>query len=462
MMALVTFLYELGKETANPDITKWESHSVTIGFLAMVSFVAGYVVFGQHSRKNAELNRHRASLEDVVKQRTAKLNQANKDLQNEIAERIAMENRMIQSQKMEALGTLAGGIAHDFNNILAAILGNTELLLRLERATPTQELLEDISTSCTRAANLVRQIMTFSRMEMTSLVVVDLSQLVEESLRMVRATIPANISITKTMCSDSLMVRADATQMQQIILNLCTNGYQAMKANGGILEVGIERVRAALGVVPEQTTECVRLTISDTGSGIEAHILARIFDPFFTTKRSQEGTGLGLAVVHGLVENHGGTITVESEVDSGTTFTVLLPWVDDVPTEAEIAPSPLSPGKGHILVVEDEPQLRSIYARLLEEQGYSCRLCDNGEDALGVFRESPESYDLVLTDHAMPGMTGKQLIPEMRKLNPHLPIILATGYDMSDIVEGAEHYKQLVKPLESHLLLTSIAELLNS
>lgn len=327
LMALVAFFYEWTKETVNPDITKWESHTVTIGFFAMVSFVGGFVVFGQHQRKKADLHRHQANLEKVVEQRTAKLNQANEELEREMAERIAMENRMMQSQKMEALGTLAGGIAHDFNNILAAILGNTQLLMKLdEEGSVRHESLVDISTSCTRAADLVRQIMTFSRMDTTALVVIDLCPLVHESLGMVRATVPSNIGITKRIGTDPLMVRADATQVQQIVLNLCINGYQSMKPHAGTLEVLTERVHAQLGDDPEaEAVACAKLTVTDSGSGIDESILERIFDPFFTTKGVQEGTGLGLSVVHGIVEGHSGKISVDSEVGIGTSFMVLLP-----------------------------------------------------------------------------------------------------------------------------------------
>lgn len=392
-----------------------------------------------------ELAKHGEQLESLVEQRTAELR---------------------QSQKMEALGTLAGGIAHDFNNILAAILGQAELYMdKLPADSEGWHYVESISKSGNRAADLVRQIMTFSRMDTTSFKPLNLSLVVHEALKMVTATSPANIEIRQNLPEDCLAISADETQIHQIVHNLCSNAIHSMGESGGVLEITLEEDRDCHFSMGGGDGRCLKLTVKDSGQGIKPEDQELIFDPFFTTKDVGKGTGLGLSVVHGIMKSHQAKITVESEIEKGTSFSLFFPTIDEEIQETNFHNSALRKGKGHVLIVEDEPLLADIYREFLEGLGYVVTVSGNGFDALTKLKESPSQFDLVITDHSMPNMTGKQLTPKLLDIRADIPIILITGYSALMSEEEAQALgirKYLLKPLKLALLKETIDECLRA
>jgi signal transduction histidine kinase/CheY-like chemotaxis protein len=343
------------------------------------------------------------------------------------------EEQLRQAQKMEAIGTLAGGIAHDFNNILAAILGYTELAMSdLPTDTLPARYLQEIFTAGQRAKDLVQQILTFSRQSDHECQPVQLRSLIQEALTLLRASLPSTIELRCHLSPEAGAVWADPIQMHQIVLNLCTNAAYAMRETGGIIEVRLEPLEvddafAALqpGLRPGAY---VRLTVRDTGCGMAPAVLARVFEPFFTTKGVGEGTGMGLALVHGIVASHGGVITAQSTPEAGTTFEVYLPRLDQPVDPATATEEPLPQGQGCILLVDDEAMLVRMGHRLLERLGYEVVSSTSSLEALEVFRAMPQHFDLVLTDQTMPHMTGERLAQELRHIRPDIPIILCTGF----------------------------------
>ncbi len=355
----------------------------------------------------------------------------------DVTEKRLLERQLWQAQKMEALGTLAGGIAHDFNNILASIMGFTELALD---DTPPEGRargsLARVLKASNRAKELVRQILTFSRRADREQRTLMADQIIGEALRLMEATLPKNIEITAQVQAQDCAILADPSQIHQIMMNLCTNAAQAMREGG---RMAVRTRLAHLGEdAPAQARTLppgryLRLTVEDTGAGIAPDILGRIFDPFFTTKDSGEGTGLGLAVVHGIVCSLGGAIYAESEPGQGATFTVLLPTVAPRPTPAHHCgqASPANPkGRERILLVDDEADLLDLVAQTLEPLGYQVAAHNLPEDALRAFLASPKSFDLVLTDQSMPRLTGIQLVTRLREVRPDLPIVLCTGLSL--------------------------------
>ena len=349
-----------------------------------------------------------------------------------ITERQLLEAQLRQAQKMEAIGTLASGIAHDFNNILAAILGYSELTLdEVPPASRARQHLQQVLAAGVRAKELVQQILLFSRQTEQARQPVHLAPLVTEALALLRAALPATIELRQVLADDIGVIVADPTQIHQVLLNLCTNAAQAMRDTGGMLTVGLdtcERVADLPAGAPRLTPgPYVRLTVRDTGHGMTPAILERIFEPFFTTKDVGEGTGLGLAVVHGIIANHGGAIWVDSAPGHGTTFAVYLPRSDRA-TAPVISPEEAVP-TGHecLLFVDDEDMLARLGQVALERLGYEVVVCTSGLEALDTFRVAPERFALVITDHTMPHMTGIDLTHALRRIRPALPIILCTG-----------------------------------
>lgn len=363
----------------------------------------------------------------------------------DISQRIAAEeeNRklqqmLLQSQKMDAMGTLAGGIAHDFNNILAVIYGYTELARR--RCPGDQKLSEDLDqvmVASDRARELVSQILTFSRTTEVRKQPLELVPLIKETLKLLRSSIPATIEIRQQFKANAVTL-ADPTQVHQVIMNLCTNAYHAMAEMGGILAVSLRKTEISdngntLGAdIPNGKYALIE--VSDTGCGMDAETRQKIFEPYFTTRG--KGAGLGLAVVHGIVKSHGGKITVYSEPGAGSTFQVYLPLAStEAADEASAIIAPAGNGKGEsILFVDDEQQIRELAREFFADLGYGVQTCSNGQEALQLFRKAPGSYDLVVTDMAMPGMSGKELSREILALRPEMPIVLCTGY--SEVING--------------------------
>lgn len=353
-----------------------------------------------------------------------------------ITDRVEMEASLRQSQKMEAIGTLAGGIAHDFNNILGGIIGYTELVQGdVPQGSRVQDDLKEIIKSADRAKDLVRQILTFSRKSRKERKTLSIAPIIQEAVKLLRSTIPTTVEIRPAINEQSGMVNADATQMHQVMMNLCTNAAHAMQETDGVLDVSLNPVvlsEESMGIYHDLTPgPYVELRIADNGAGIDPRILPRIFEPFFTTKEQQKGTGMGLAVVHGIVKDHGGEINVESRVGAGTTFTILLPRVIEQPAADGGEQTEAEGGSGHILFVDDEKTLMDIGRRILESLGYTVTACNGSLEALDVFQQSPDEFDLVITDQTMPHMTGYNLAKRILRIKPSMSVILCTGYSDS-------------------------------
>ena len=378
------------------------------------------------------------------------------------------ERQFRQSSRMEAIGTLAGGIAHDFNNILTAILGYTELALAtVPKESRTQRNLQEVLTAGHRAKHLVLQILTFSRQAGQGKKPTPIHMVVREALKLLRATIPTTIEIRQSLKTEATIL-ADPTQMHQIIINLCTNAEYAMRETGGILNVDLGEVEVTenlASVIPGlQVGPHVRLTVQDTGSGMTPEVLERLFDPFFTTKPIGEGSGMGMAVVHGIITGHRGAIVVDSVVNKGTKIEVYLPTVPNPVLEPIHDQSPIPPGKETILFVDDEETIVRLGKELLTQLGYTVEVRTSSIDALSVFRQDPHRFDLVITDQTMPGLTGEALSRELLRIRPDLPIILCTGFSH---VISAERAKALgiqgylMKPLAIRDLVPIIRHVLD-
>ncbi|MEZ4527435.1 MAG: PAS domain S-box protein [Desulfobacterales bacterium] len=355
------------------------------------------------------------------------------DLKEAEKQRLKMEAKMRESQKMEALGTLAGGIAHDFNNILSAVLGYAELA---QIVCPVDSKLRhyifQIFQAGLRAKDLVRQILTFSRQGRSEKKPIDISRVTDEALKLIKAALPANIEILKSISPNLAPVFADEIHIHQIVMNLCTNAYHSMKTAGGILRVSLtsvtiqdEDAQSYPGMNPGNY---LRLSIADTGCGIPPEMINRIFEPYFTTKPIGEGTGLGLATVHGIVKEHGGSIKVYSEVGGGTTFHVFLPAADTAAETAAGQAEPLPSGSESILFVDDEKTIIDLVRDLLERLGYRVETRASSIDAIEAFRAEPQKYDLVISDVNMPKMTGHEMARQIKVIRPDIPIILCSGF----------------------------------
>lgn len=346
-----------------------------------------------------------------------------------------LEEQLRQSQKMEAIGTLAGGIAHDFNNILTAILGNAEMgLVRVPEGNDVRHHFAEILKATKRARDLVKQILTFSRQEQQQPRPLHLGTIIKEVLKLLRATLPSTIEIRSNLLSPAGVVLADPIQIHQLVMNLCTNAAHAMQQGGGTMEVSLSQVTVEDGRgFPELTLkpgEYVELSVSDTGAGIDPAIMARIFDPFFTTKPIGEGSGMGLAVVHGIVQSLKGGLRVESGLGKGSTFHILLPMAAEAAgQEVEMAPPAAVEDKhGRILLVDDEDILLKIGQQMLEHLGYRVTSVSSSLDAIECFQRQPQAFDLVITDQTMPKMTGADLAVALLEIRQDIPIILCSGY----------------------------------
>lgn len=391
-------------------------------------------------------------------------------VKREVSREVVLEQQLREAQKLEAIGTLAGGIAHDFNNILGAILGYAEMLGQsLPDAGRPREDLRQIEQAARRAQSLVSQILTFSRRAEEHREPVRLGEVLREALGMLRATLPANIAIDERIAVPEALVYADAAQMLQMAVNLCTNGYQAMRGGGGTLTVTLEY--AGSGPIPVGATrelppgDYVCFEVRDTGDGMDARTRDRLFEPFFTTKGPGEGTGLGLATVHGIVHGHGGAIHVESAPGAGSAFTVYLPRHAGVAAAAPLPAEAPPGGTERLLLVDDEPALVEVLGRSLERLGYAVTRFTDPEAAIAAFRAAPEKFDLVITDQTMPRMTGAELVRGLHALRPELPAILTTGYSESLSRAGARELgcaAFLIKPVAPRELAVMVRAALDA
>ncbi len=387
----------------------------------------------------------------------------------DVTHEAAIEQQLRQSQKMEALGTLAGGIAHDFNNILAAIIGYADMALDdVDEDGSAGQYLQQIRKSGKRAKELVRQILSFTRKSDHEKKPVKLKLLVQEAMTMLRAMFPSTIKIRQKLKSRAYLL-ADTTQMQQLIMNLCTNAAHAMRESGGTLEVALQDIRLDSTVTISRQNikagEYVTLSVGDTGCGIDSEIEDRIFEPFFTTKELGEGTGMGLALVHGIVENHNGHITVDSKPGHGSKFTVYLPrqleQADDTTTSGSAPPK----GAETVLFVDDEEDVTDVAEIILKSLGYSVVATTSSLHGLELFKQDLSRFDLVITDQTMPDLTGYELSKSILQLRPGIPIILCTGFSDNVSTEkireiGIRTY--LMKPLNRQELAEAVRSAIDS
>ncbi len=346
-----------------------------------------------------------------------------------------VDARLQNAQRMEAIGTLAGGIAHDFNNILTAIMGYAEIAMYQESPEDSSacQSLEQVLVAGERAKDLVKQILVFSRQTDEQRRPLLLTPIVKEVIKLMRATLPSTIEVRQSIAPNVGSVIADPTQIHQVLMNLCTNAYHAMRDKGGVLNVKLEDIELS----PDDTAKhldihpgpYIKLTVSDTGHGIEKNNIDRIFDPYFTTKAKGEGTGMGLAVVHGIVKDHGGSITVFSNPGKKTTFSVFLPKIKVAAAREKLGQiTPISKGKERILFVDDESAIVDIGKKMLERLGYDVEGRTSPIEALKAFQADPNKFDLVISDMTMPKMAGNDLARELMAIRPDIPIILCTGF----------------------------------
>ncbi len=389
----------------------------------------------------------RKSYYPELQQRITELENSNRELQAEITERkqIQATNRKLaqqlqQAQKMEALGTLAGGIAHDFNNLLTAIMGYTELAQLQADAgckdsvCPVTKDLSTVLEASKRAKELVQQILTFSRQQEYEKQSVSLRTAVDEASKLLRSSLPNSIAIKEAVTKESDRIWANATQLHQIILNLGTNAGHAMRETGGTLAIEVERAEILSSDPKVEHLQLapgfyLLLKICDNGCGMERSVVDKIFDPYFTTKTQEQGTGMGLAVVHGIVKHHDGHISVYSEPGKGTTFVIYFPEHNEkLPVMVQEGKSEVPRGSEKILLVDDEPSIARMQKRILESLGYQVTAVTDSDTALELLISTPNMYDLLMTDMTMPKLNGAELALKVLQRKPGFPVVLCTGF----------------------------------
>ncbi|MCP4214072.1 MAG: PAS domain S-box protein, partial [bacterium] len=384
-------------------------------------------------------------------------------------DRVQLEEQLLHAQKMEAVGNLAGGIAHDFNNILGVIMGYTQLTVdNISDVPRAQYNLEKIMIAADRAKEVVKQVLTFSRKEEKDLRPLYIANVLQETLSLLRASLPATIEIRREIRKGLKPVMANFTQIHQVVMNICTNAAHAMKENGGVLAIDLkeaildDRTVAGKELEPGKYQQ---LTFSDTGNGMLPVVMRRIFEPYYTTKKKGEGTGLGLAVVHGIVKSHGGDISVESEPGKGTVFHLFLPETEDEWVTKKKSPGTIPGGNERILLVDDEILLVDMESHMLSRLGYRVAAHTGSHEALEDFRNHPHQFDLVITDQTMPNMTGLQLSSQLKRIRSDIPIILCTGF--SEVI-NEKNFKTrgidgfIMKPILKKKLAQLIRSLLDA
>ncbi len=394
----------------------------------------------------------------------------------DITERIKSEEnqrnlqaQLLQSQKMEAVGSLAGGIAHDFNNILSVIIGNAELVkLKLNPKHRAMKHIDEVLTGADRAQELVQQILAFSRKQDTNFRPVRLHYVLREGMKLIRASIPSTIEIKVELPISGPLVLGDATQIHQVLMNLCTNAAHAMEDRGGKLllkQKSIEFDDKAVLFHPDlKNGRYVMFSVQDTGHGMDGFTLKRIFEPFFTTKTHGKGTGLGLSIVHAIIKNHGGAIKVQSQIEKGTQIEVYLPEYDGEDEIVKLEKSLENSGSlERIMIIDDEPQLLETLTEITKGLGYQAFPFTTSNEALEAFEKNPNGFDLIITDHTMPHMTGITLTSKILQLKKDIPIVLMTGYDQLESPEKLESLgikSVLLKPFKKHVLGETIRKVL--
>jgi len=384
-------------------------------------------------------------------------------------EQLMLETQLQQSQKMESIGTLAGGIAHEFNNMLAIIIGNNELIMEeLPQGSLARESTEEIQIAGLRAKDVVKQLLTFSRQDDVVKKVMDFKFVVEKSMKLIRSSTATNIKIEQNLSADTYPVMGNDTQINQVLINLCNNAIDALPEKGGIITIELLNETIDMQQIQHQTKlppgQYAKLMVRDNGIGMDTEILGRIFEPYYTTKVIGEGTGIGMAVVHGIVERHGGAIIVDSKSGRGTTFTIFFPAHKGL-FEQEIEERDIPPvGDEYILYVDDEPSIATLGKRLLESLGYTAESTTDPEKALDMVRSDPNKFDLLITDMAMPNMTGDQLVIETLKIRQDMPTIICTGYSAKVSEKEAADIgvcSYLMKPVKKSELAKMVRKVLD-
>ena len=384
-------------------------------------------------------------------------------------EKERLETELRQAHKMEAIGTLAGGIAHDFNNILASIIGYADMAQDdIPDWSPAKYQIEEVLKAGNRAKDLVRQILAFSRKTEQRRVPVQIHLLIKEVYSFLRATIPTTIEIKLNIDSHCGYILADPTQIHQTLLNLCTNAAHAMEDKGGVLTIDLKTVDLASEVQKNDakvnTETQILLSVSDTGIGIEKEQLLRIFDPYYTTREVGKGSGMGLAIVHGIVLSHEGKVQVESIPGEGTTFKLFFPRVEAEAEMKAVENTALPTGKEKVLIVDDDASIANLNKRILAKLGYQTTVKTSSTETLELFRSDPDAYDLVITDQTMPGMAGDQLAREMLKVRSDTPIIMCTGYSSGIDAEKADAIGLrafIMKPIDRKELAITVRKVLD-
>ena len=379
------------------------------------------------------------------------------------------ERQLRQSQKMQAIGTLSGGIAHDFNNILTPILGYSEMILHsLAEDSAARGYVKEVLKASHRAKDLVNQILTFSRQTEQPGQVIRITPIVKEVVKLLRASTPEEIEVKYVVRAKHDIVLADPTQIHQVIMNLCTNAVHVMRTTGGQLEVRMDNFlidqRTRRRYPSVELGRYLRISVRDTGSGMDAQTAERIFEPFFTTKPKGEGTGMGLAVVHGIVTGLKGTITVDTKLGEGSTFNVILPTVERFEEEEEEAAGPVIGGSESVLLVDDEAEIVKMGAQMLASLGYHPVVANDAEEALRIFELNPKRFDVVITDQVMPGMTGIEMAQRMLDMRTELPVIVCTGFSEAltpEVLENSGIHEFMLKPVGMRQLADAIRRVLS-
>jgi signal transduction histidine kinase/CheY-like chemotaxis protein len=365
------------------------------------------------------------------KGRTTKTISAYVERTRDITDVAKLEEQLRQSCKLETIGMLTGSIAHDFNNVLSAILGYSEISLKMTAEnSEIHGYLKRILSASSRASNLVKQILNFSRKGEQEIRPVQIKHIVDEALALIRVSLPVTINIERKLGSEAF-VMCDATQIYQILINLCSNAGYAMREKGGVLTVRVEDIVLDVSTIDQQPIEpgrYVQLSVSDTGIGMSTEVQKRIFDPFFTTKEKGKGTGIGLSLTHDIIKSYRGALTVQSQPEKGSTFNVFLPVIDGPSFLESKTVKSLPTGQEHILFVDDEDALADLGKQMIESLGYRVTSRVNSLEALSLFESHPEAFDLVITDLVMPDMNGDELVRKIHKIRQEIPVILVTGF----------------------------------
>jgi len=397
-----------------------------------VGVVLAFRDITERKRAEAALRKTHEELEMRVQERTSELTRANTELNGEIAKRERAEQQLLQVQKLESMGVLTGGIAHDFNNILGPIIINSEMVLSdLPEGPGIRSNLELILASSLRGRDLVRQMLLFSRKSEKKQEIITLSPVIKETFKLLRSSVPTTIQMELQLKTESDTVYADPSQIQQVIMNLCTNAAYAMRGTTGSINISLEHISFGPTDLPEpdmQPGGYLVLSVKDTGLGMDEKVRSRVFEPFFTTKPVEEGTGLGLSVVYGIVKSHRGSITVYSEPGRGSVFRVYLPKSEPGILKKAETLKPVPGGNERILFVDDEQPIVNSVRNMLQRLGYKITALMDSREALKIFSADPSQFDLVMTDQTMPFMTGEDLGKELMRMRPDIPVILCTGY----------------------------------